>query len=325
MKPITSSVQKQSSVLYAVLITAASFFGAWLHRISASTAHAKQSADSNGPTKIFVDKHSTSNIEFGTSAEPYHSIQAGIDNAVKDDTVVVLDGMYAENITIDKEITLQVKNLQQATNMGTVTIHDSNVSVKGFVIDGSESPADTAGVVISAFSGFNGSATISGNEIKNFNQGVLMDYNDPENKKAILIRWNYIHRNEIGINVDAAVGGAAVEITNNNIKYNKNGIHTSARAVVLSHNNVLVNDNALINYSDEKQNAKYNWWGDEDGPATTNTKNNSVTTDADFPNGSVDYSPWLCDPIEYNPGNSLGGCDDEEEETTSRLARTSVS
>lgn len=315
----TRDARKEESVLSALPVTIAAFF----ELPASDTDDSKEKAgnatsdiSTKGPTKVFVDMHSTTTTEDGTSDGPYHLIQDAVDNATSGDTVVVLDGKYTEDVTIDKELSLQADNLKASTIMGSVMIHASNVSIQAFVIDGDASPDDAAGIRIttSADATFSGTAQIIGNEIKHFKQGIRLDFKDPENNEAVLIRWDYIHRNDIGINAEGSIGDAAIEITNNNIKYNDNGIGSAGTGVMVNHNNILVNVNGFINYADSKQNAKYNWWGGEEGPSITNKKKNSVTTDTKFPDGSVDYSPWLCDSIEYNPGNSVDGCDNTPRE-----------
>lgn len=80
----------------------------------------------------------------GTGPGNYSKIQDAIDNANLGDTVFVYNGIYTENIDIDKSIFIEGENLDHTiiNNNGgdhTVAIVSDYVSISGFTINGSSS------------------------------------------------------------------------------------------------------------------------------------------------------------------------------------------
>jgi hypothetical protein len=70
-----------------------------------------------------------------TQRKGYETIQAAIDAAQGGDTILVGDGEYTENLTINKAITLKSLNGRESTEIaGTITITADDVTVEGFTV-----------------------------------------------------------------------------------------------------------------------------------------------------------------------------------------------
>jgi parallel beta-helix repeat protein len=88
---------------------------------------------------IYVDDDNTEGPWGGTQQFPYQYIWQGIENATTGDTVYVLNGIYYENVIVDKTISLigesQENTIIDAQNYGTVvTITADNVIMKNFQV-----------------------------------------------------------------------------------------------------------------------------------------------------------------------------------------------
>ena len=96
----------------------------------------------NENSTIYVDDGNTSGNEFGTTANPFNTIQEGIDATLIGGTVNVAAGTYNENITVDKSLTLTgassatvtVTAASSASSVFTVTAN--NVEILGFTVSG---------------------------------------------------------------------------------------------------------------------------------------------------------------------------------------------
>jgi parallel beta-helix repeat protein len=105
---------------------------------------------------IYVDDDNTAGPWAGTQLFPYQYIWQGIENATAGDTVYVLNGIYYENVIVNKAIQLigesKENTIIDASNYGTVvTITADNVVMKNFQVkDGGEewAPNRDAGVHI---------------------------------------------------------------------------------------------------------------------------------------------------------------------------------
>ena len=82
---------------------------------------------------IYINATTGSNSNIGSAAEPLQTIQAGVNLAAGRDTLEVAAGTYAENLTINKRLTLMEARLQQLfTHLDVAPL--------------AEAPADASGV-----------------------------------------------------------------------------------------------------------------------------------------------------------------------------------
>lgn len=75
------------------------------------------------------------NVVNETQNNGYTTIQAAINEAAAGDEIIVGDGDYTENLTIDEAITLKSLNGRESTEIaGTITITANDVTVEGFTV-----------------------------------------------------------------------------------------------------------------------------------------------------------------------------------------------
>jgi len=95
-------------------------------------------------TIFYVDDDNTEGPWDGSIQHPFQLIQDAIDASKNRDTVIVLDGLYMENLIIDSSIILQgsestiIDGLRKNT---TITVFADNCTIQGFTITNC-SPAD---------------------------------------------------------------------------------------------------------------------------------------------------------------------------------------
>ncbi len=109
-----------------------------------------------------------------SGAGDYTSIQAAIDDSYDGDTIIVRDGTYAENITVDKALTIRSENTGGATvspSVGTVfDVNSSNVTIEGFVI----TFTDTSSGYAITFAGDYTGCVFSNNTINDVGCGICI-------------------------------------------------------------------------------------------------------------------------------------------------------
>ncbi|AAM05124.1 TPA: hypothetical protein HA338_03105 [Methanosarcina acetivorans] len=162
---------------------------------------------------------------------PEDSIQDAVKNAYSGDTIIVFPGTYAENIEVNKSVTIKSKSgnpsdtIIRAANPGNHIFHAtaSNVAILGFTITGAfEEPENRyfpdAGINVSTFN-----ETTGKDEVVYSSEG----------------QWALIPKNWAGIYVDNTDN----TIINNNIFLGNN------RGILLnsSSNNLLENNTAIDN------------------------------------------------------------------------------
>jgi parallel beta-helix repeat protein len=128
--------------------------------------------------KIHVDDDNIEGPWDGTQEHPYQHIQDAINNALNTDTIFVYNGLYHENIKINKSIMLigEEKNSTVIHGLGhgdTVTIVSENVLITEFTIRNCGPSGRDAGIESRA-----NSTTIKNNIIKNNTVGVYLFYSD---------------------------------------------------------------------------------------------------------------------------------------------------
>jgi parallel beta-helix repeat protein len=190
------------------------------------------------PLGLLLSLMSISSLQARNIVVPadYTTIQDAVDKAILNDTVIVGDGYYRENIVIDKPITLISRNGYEKTVIEARETDEDvlkivgvdGVTIIGFTVKGSE----RAGVHLYRAAG----NKISSNDIiKNYN-GLFLEYS-----KDNSIQHNVSNRNQQGIYLYYSDG--------NLIEKNSADSNTD-KGIVLhaSHRNILKDNTANANY-----------------------------------------------------------------------------
>ena len=145
---------------------------------------------------IYVDDDNIDGPWNGTFEYPYKLIQDGIKNATNGDTVYVYDGIYFENLVVDKSINLLGKDrtitvIDGSGIVDVINITTDYVNISGFTIQHSGNNHGDSGIKTGFFH-FN--VNITDNNIFHNNFGIYLSksLND-------LIEGNNISYNEFGI------------------------------------------------------------------------------------------------------------------------------
>jgi len=211
----------------------------------------------------------------GSGTNPYTLIQDAIDAAINGDTINVLAGTYNENITIDRELTLQGENnettiIQSVLEGGmygsygdrVAIIESNNVTISGFTMSGYTSTPDKEGSTswcIYAYpsSSYNGIGILN-NIFTFYTQGGIR----LGNVDGATISGNTFQREtrsiwydppgvEPGSYVDTTRNGSGPELWNcNNIEVDSNIIETNGVGMFLYGSNDITIKNNTVSASD---------------------------------------------------------------------------
>jgi len=145
---------------------------------------------------IYVDDSNTEGPWDGTIDYPYQYIQDGINAAIDGDTIIVNDGIYNENILVNKELTVKAASSPVIDGQGmfgpAINIQADNVILQGFIIKNfTATPTAYIGAIL--VEGNN--TTINSNTIENITSAEA---------------------NPAGIGID--VHAKDVQITNNTVR-----------------------------------------------------------------------------------------------------------
>jgi len=194
----------------------------------------------------YVDDDNTVGPWYGTKENPYMTIQDGIDNSYSGYTIFVNNGIYNENIVINKTLYLKGEDKHNTIIDGNglfnvVNITAKNVELSCFTIQNSGTGLYEAGVVVtSKYLMQNSNASIYDNIIQDNEVGVRI-YTGCSN----VIKNNFIQNNTFGIYLMMTIIN---HIENNVIQKNKqNGIQTewACQTTILGNNITDNKDNGI--------------------------------------------------------------------------------
>jgi len=199
--------------------------------------------------------------------DDYGDIQTAVNNAVNGDTVIIRDGIYTENIKVNKSITIKSENgTQNCTvkalnpNKAVFSIESNSVNVSGITVSGA---ATKEGIYITA-----DNCNVSSNDIKSNYCGVKLYHSSnniirdnilSENSYGIysycsddnLLQDNYILYNEEGVNL---LNSRNNLIDNNNVSFNTYGIIVSSSNHNAVSNNILTKNKHSLEIDTSKEN-----------------------------------------------------------------------
>ncbi|UCC57995.1 MAG: right-handed parallel beta-helix repeat-containing protein [Candidatus Bathyarchaeum sp.] len=254
-------------------------------------------------------------VEAATISVPddYSTIQAAIDAASDDDTVLVKAGEYNEVLEIEKPLSLVGEDIDTTTIHGSITITQDQVNISGLTLRKSDSGnvmtaaaiylyhsdyCDISGNILVGFTqgvSFSDSSynTIEGNIIENCYIGFLMIYSNNNTIRENDITYGYqdillsdSHHNKfIGNNITDAYSGIALRFSNYNTFYHNNFINNTDH---VSDSHYTEGDSGIwvsVNFWDNE--VVGNYWSNYTG----------VDSDAD----GIGETPYVMD--EYNQDN----------------------
>ncbi|HQN49269.1 MAG TPA: invasin domain 3-containing protein, partial [Caldisericia bacterium] len=255
----------------------------------------------------------------------FDKIQDGVNVVTSSGTVYVAAGTYHEAITINKSSTLQGENKEETiidgeSNIGQiVTIKSSNVSITEFTIRNAkdygifinELTTPIKGIQISdnivhdisyqygaAIAGQRFSGEIVGNEIYNGGStGINLAALDGD--VNVNITNNSIHNNIEGIFFWAESGYFVnANIIGNEICNNKYGVYLYNQiGNIVIHENIIYGNTeyGVFNNVSKIVDATLNWWGANDGPGGVGSGSGNGV------NENVDFDPWLILDVSADP------------------------
>lgn len=211
---------------------------------------------------------------------PGESIQTAVDAASPSDTIIVRDGIYTENVDVNKSLTIQSENGSDSTIVRAANSSDhvfevttDYVNLRGFTVKGAigEYPYNPAGIYL-----YNAHYCNIANTVSNNTYGIHLSSSTnnilTNNNLAIDIRTSYnntITNNNCSNNVDGiwlhesynntitnnncsnnADGGISLSCTHSNILRNNICSNNNHDGILLlgSYNNAILNNNCSKNH-----------------------------------------------------------------------------
>lgn len=189
---------------------------------------------------IYVDDDNINGPWDGSKEYPYKKIQNGINNAYDNWTVFISNGLYKENIIVNKTINLvgEDRNLTIIDGGGyknVVTVSKPNVRISDLTIQNSGINPFEAGIKTLSL---DSNVTIENNIIKNNGIGIFLNY-AYENSWNI-VKNNNIRDNDNGMNIHWANNN---QIISNKIQYNEyNGLEMESSRYSIIEKNLISNN-----------------------------------------------------------------------------------
>ncbi len=196
---------------------------------------------------IFIPPHlaRAATITVCASGCDYTTIQAAVNAAANGDTITVGAGTYVENVTVNKQLTLD------GAGSGSNPVTDT-------IISGSGSGSGT-GLLLSAGTNATLRVVIKDVRVTNFDTGIVANsYNTLDNVASVS---NITY----GINLSPLQD---LVITNSKFNSNEAGLKIASTASV---------DNVTISGSEFNSNTKHGWYSDKSSGSSSNVTNLNIS------------------------------------------------
>ncbi|RLG92988.1 hypothetical protein DRO29_08080, partial [Candidatus Bathyarchaeota archaeon] len=220
--------------------------------------------------------------------DDYARIQWAVDHASAGDIIIVRDGIYYENLKVDKQLTIKSENgsdncIVDGGGFGDViTLNADGITIEGFTVRNSGSYWPDAGVKV-----FSNANNITYNSITNNYYGIYLSSSCNNTIANNIICSNNLH----GIDLYDSKNNS---ISNNNILNNSYGIFLDySNESSISNNNILNNYLGIVlDYSNENSISNNNISNNDRGIALDNSNDNKIRKNEFIKDGIFVYSSY---------------------------------
>ncbi len=227
----------------------------------------------------------------GCTYPSYPYIQSAIDNAMAGDNILVLGGVYHENVIIDKKLTLIGASAEVDAGFrgSAITLDADNITLQGFTVKNSGTDLADAGIAINSngnvinrniaenntngifvsskwntikdnivssnengiYLFFSNKNELSGNDAISNRNAGIYSYNSGGNQ----LESNSADSNDIGMSLDASKNNS---ITGSNLTNNREGAHATGSDNNYLNNNMIQNNEEGFYFESSVNNYIYN-------------------------------------------------------------------
>ncbi|MFO7678149.1 MAG: NosD domain-containing protein [Thermoplasmatota archaeon] len=231
---------KISVLFFTILLITSTSFAAPYNLIENDDGEHFSQSYLNGSI-IYVDTNNTQGPWDGTLEHPYQHIQDGIDNANTGDTVYVFNGIYNENVYINKAIQLLGESKTDVLLISTSTAPSIHLRVDEITINNfSITNQHSAGIHIDGVN----YCVVSDSIISEATIGILLSHMNQKPTNYNIITNTIISDNSIGIRMAYASHNT---FSTNLIKNNTYGILMNYSTDNLFNKNSIQNNSAAMN------------------------------------------------------------------------------
>lgn len=247
----------------------------------------------------------------------FSSIQTAINDALDGSSILLAEGIYTENVVINKNITLApvhmvnvtIQALNSSNPVITINSNGNGSIIRGLTIKGA---MNSCGIYLN---GTSNCCIISNNLTGNYNGISLLNSNDNTIVSNVLmnnqigvcleysnnntIQNNVIQDNYNGIYLDHSNN---VVITENNLSNNVYGINSLYSSAAIHFNRITGNSIYGLFNQNSTINATNNWWGSNDGPTVSPSNGSDIYNNG----GTVNSHLWLELNVNVSNTNSSG-------------------